>query len=172
MNNILNMNLVYNILHAMTLPPRPGYKANQQLFHAISPTPTNDGYILRYLPQHRTRAQAAITQLLDRNLIRPTMSEGTSRSVPVPTTPVPNSETTIPCQAGELTKLIELRFTKPFCLSPPAASQLLPIQEHPIILRPVTIPSDFKLQFWLQALQQLFQNMAWDRWRYRNGIPK
>jgi len=165
------MNQWYTILHAMTLPPRPGHKANQPLFHAISPTPTNDGYLVRYLPQHRIRAQAALTQLLDCNLLRPAL-EGTSLSAPLPTTPLSNFEATTSGQAVDLERLNWSRFTESFCLSLPTAPQQLHIQDHLVILRPAIIPSHYKLQFWLQALQQLLQDTAWDRWRYRNGIPK
>jgi len=132
---------------------------------------TNNRYLVRYLPQHRIRAQAALTQLLDCNLLRPAL-EGTSLSAPLPTTPLSNFEATTSGQAVDLERLNWSRFTESFCLSLPTASQQLHIQDHFVILRPAITPSHHKLLVWLQALQQLFQNMAWDRWQYRNGIPK
>jgi len=55
--------LLYDTLWALTLPQSPAHQLRKPLFHAISPSTTNDGYLVRYLPQYCALAQAAIAKL-------------------------------------------------------------------------------------------------------------
>jgi len=62
-------------------------------------------------------------------------------------------------------------FTMPFC--PFSLPLYQKITHMPILLSlHCHHPNNHNLSCWLHAFQQLFRNMAWDRWRYQNGISQ
>jgi len=161
---------LYDTLRAMTLPPGLAAQPGKPLFHAISPTATNDGYLVRYLPKYRVPAQAAI----DRLSPSPTTTLATlastpllsnDRNLPEPGTP--------PCSPGHMEAIemwIKARFCTPFSPGSQPAPYLPSFIALSIPSRPAPNPSHYKLLPWLEALRQQLQNTAWDRWRYRNGV--
>jgi len=64
--NPCKLDLVYQTLHDMTLPSGLASLPSKPLFHAISPMVNKEGYLVQYLPQYSTQAQAVIAQLKDR----------------------------------------------------------------------------------------------------------
>jgi len=137
------------------------------LFHAISPSPSKDGYLVRYLPQFRAPAQAAIARLQN----RPTAIQAGPISLPItskdPSIPPPckPSRVTSATEAG--IQWIWSRFNTPYSLSCSPKSIL---STHPMTVSLTPSPSHHKLCPWLAALIQKSQDTAWDRWRYRNGV--
>jgi len=71
-----------------------------------------------------------------------------------------------------LYKIFELWFTVPFCASPSLQPQPNYPSVHPFSQHMANITGHHNLYRWLLDFQQLFQNMAWDWWRYQNGIPE
>jgi len=65
---------LYDTLRAMTLPLSQANQLRKPLFHAVNPSPTNDGYLVRYLPQYQAPAQAAITCLYNQPMATPASS--------------------------------------------------------------------------------------------------
>jgi len=63
-----------------------------------------------------------------------------------------------------------LQFTIPFWLHSLPQVKYHYKQAHFRLSSTTTIPSNYRQYQWLQALWQLLQNTAWDRWRYLNGI--
>jgi len=176
-NNSISQNTplpMYNTLRAMKLSHWMAAKSAQPLFHAISPMATKDGYLVRYLPQYATQARAAIAKLLNQFPRRPIAPAVTVTTTITPLQPQPSSTgaTTTPSLQDVLDKWFEIRFVKPWYVS------TCPIQQPYITGTQHTThssapsPSCYQLYHWLLALQQLFQNTAWDRWRYRNGITQ
>jgi len=91
-----------------------------------------------------------------------------------PSSPQQNAVTT-QIQSPVLVALYDilgLWFTVPFCPIPPPLSQQFYICTHLSSLCIANIPGHHNLYHWLLAFQQLFQNMAWNWWRFQNGIPQ
>jgi len=165
---------LYDTLRAMKLSHLMAAKLAQSLFHAISPMATKDGYLVRYLPQYTTQARAAIAKLphqVPRMLIAPAVTI-TTATMPLQPHPSSTGATIIPSLQDVLNRLFEIRFTEPWYV------RLRPIPQpgitgaHHTIHISAPSPSRYQLYHWLLALWQLFQNTAWDRWRYRNGITQ
>ena len=160
------MDLVYQTLHAMTVPSGLANCMGKPLFHAISPMATKEGYLVCYLPQYKTQAQTVIAQLSKSLMKQPAAPVSKAPTGPLITS-VP---TTVPSPLRELDTWIGLQFCAPFFLD----SISKPHPSVACVLWPpcVTINQSSKHNFlrWLAALWQLLQNTAWDWWRYQNGI--
>ena len=160
---------LYNNLQAMMIPHWQANKPAQPLFHAISPMVNKGGYLVHYLPQHRIKAQAAIAAIATRHPAEPTPPIIANCSMARPIQPVPHLASTGPHPQADIDNAFRLQFTMPFGLNPTSHSQQsctqFSMQYHRI-----PQPSNYKLFQWLQALGQLSQNTAWDRWRYQLGI--
>jgi len=149
----------------------PHWQANkpaQPLFHAISPMVTKGGYLVRYLPQHCIKARAAIAAIATHHPAGPTPPIVTNPSTARTNRPVSHLAASVPPQ-DDLDTVFRLKFTMPFGLDPTSNSQQLCTQVSMLYHR-TPQPSNYKLFQWLQALGQLSQNTAWDRWRYQLGI--
>jgi len=161
---------LYNNLRAMTLPLSLAKQPRKPLFHAVSPTATNDGYLVRYLPQYRVPVQAALDRLTNRPMTIQVAFDSKSvpcqdRKIPIPSTP--------PRSSGYLEAIdqgFKSHFCQPFFLSSPPNPQPSILSAHFISFSPAPCPSHHKLLPWLVALRHRFQNTAWDRWRYCLGV--
>jgi len=164
---------LYDTLRAMKLSHWMAAKSAQPLFHAISPMATKDGYLVRYLPQYATQAHAAIAKLSHQV---PRMPIAPAVTITTTTTLQPHSSskgaTTTSSLQDALDRLFEIRFTEPgYVHLRPIPQPCITGAHHNIHTRAPS-PSSYQLYNWLLALWQLFQNTAWDRWRYRNGITQ
>jgi len=162
---------LYDTLREMTLPPSQANQRRKPLFHAVSPSPTEDGYLVRYLPQYRAPAQAAITRLYNQpvtTLVGSASQPTTSKNLQNPALGVSSSA---PNFAEAAFQGIWSRFNIPYLSSLTPQPHLTSPSTHPINFSPTPSPSHYKLFTWRAALLQKFQNTAWDRWRYRNGVP-
>jgi len=175
-NNSLNQSYLtrplYDILRDMKLSQWLATKSDQPLFHAISPMATKDGYLVRYLPQYGAQACEAIAKLPHQHTRRPTVLKGLTTAMPLQSNPNYTGATTAPSPQEALDKLFATRFTKHCYLSLLPTPHLYTTGVHQATHRRAPGPSSYQLYQWLLALWQLFQNTAWDRWRYRNGITK
>jgi len=158
---------LYNTLRAMTLPLSQDNQARKPLFHAVSPSLTKDGYLVRYLPQYRAPVQAALARLYN----QPTAIPASPISPPITST---DPSIPSPCEPSRGTSSTEAvfqgiwsRFNTPCPFSRPPRSNF---SAHPMTISPTPSPSHYKLFPWLAALLQKSQDTAWDRWRYRNGV--
>jgi len=161
---------LYDSLRAMTLPPSQANQLRKPLFHAVSPLPNNDGYLVRYLPQYRSPAQAAITRLYNQpmtTLVGSASPPITSKNLQNPSLGISSST---PNYAEAAIKEIWSCFNTPYLSSQTPQSHLTSLSTHPINFSPTPSPSHYKLFTWLAALLQKFQNTVWDRWWYRNGV--
>jgi len=137
------------------------------LFHVVSPSLTKDGYLVRYLPQYRAPVQAAMARLYNQPiaiLASPISPPITSKDPSIPSL----------CESSRVTSSIEAviqgiwsQFNTPDPFSRPPNSNL---SAHPMTISPTPSPSHYTLFPWLAALLQKFQDTAWDRWRYSNGV--
>jgi len=161
---------LYNTLRAMTLPPGLAKQSRKPLFHAINPTKTNDGYLVRYLPQYQVLAQAAIDGLLN----KPRTTPNASVSVPVTckdqNTPASDTTPRSPGHMDAIDQWILSRFNTPLSPGSKLTLQQPSSSTQSIPFGPDPSPCHHKLLPWLAALRQQFLNTAWDRWRYRNGV--
>jgi len=166
---------LYNSLRAMTLPPGLVKQSSKPLFHAISPSETNDGYLVRYLPQYRVLAQAAIEGLCKQSMTKPIALA----SLPLPCMDqnAPAQDTT-PSPIGHMDAIAQWMksrfntlFNTPFSPSLKPILHLSSFSAHSAPFSPEPSPCHHKLRSWLAALRQQFLNTAWDRWQYRNGVP-
>jgi len=163
---------LYDILWTLTLPPSPANQSRKLLFHAVSPSRTNDGYLVRYLPQYRVQAQAAIACLLNRptvNLIGPNCLPITSKE---PAIPLPSVSSSQLCYMEAIEQWIRARFHTALPTRQSLASNITRFSIYPITLRSSLSPSAHKLLSWLATLIQKFQDTAWDRWWYCNGVEQ
>jgi len=159
---------LYETLQAMTLPPSQANKIRKPLFHAVSPSPTNDGYQVRYLPQYRAPAQAAIARLYNQPKTIPVGSISPPITSQNPSLPSPSEAPKVPSYIEVVAQWIWSRFNTPCRFSgPPTSNPSI----HLIAFSPTTSPCHHKLFPWLTALKQKYQDTAWDKWRYRNGVP-
>ncbi len=158
--------------------------SKDHLFYAVSPVTSSDKVIVRFLPQHQTKVEKVISHLV-RHLpgifmgwAIPQRLPSPTRSVPVATThprtfPVNTVTALDPQVAGHqevLDKYFWLTFLAAFKpISMPVSKQSF-IHSDPVACTQITSPCNHVLYRWLQALAQLFQNMAWDKWRYQIGI--
>jgi len=163
-------NLVYQTLQDIALPSGMANSFGKPLFHAISPMATKEGYLVRYLPQYTTQAQAMITQLSD-SLLKHTVALVSTAPLGIPSPPpTSTARTPPPRQLVDLDKWLGLQFCLPFGLDSLPSPQLSGASTllHPC--NTLNKPSNHNISRWLAALWQLFQNTAWDRWRYQNGV--
>jgi len=112
-HNPCNLDLVYQTLWDMTLPSGLANLLGKPLFHAISPMVTKEGYLVQYLPQYCTQAQAVIAQLEDRLSQHPIASVTQS---PPNITPTPQPLIVPMAASSSLVELdiwIGLRFCTP-----------------------------------------------------------
>jgi len=161
--------LIYQTLRDIALPSGLANSSGKPLFHAISPMATKEGYLVHYLPQYTTQAQAVITQLLDsllKHIVAPVIMAptGITQTPPTPTTLTP------PCHLVELDTWIGLQFCMPFCLDPISSPQQPGACILQLLHNTINKPSNHNIPQLLAALWKLFQNTAWDRWWYQNGI--
>jgi len=160
-------NLV-DTLRAMTISSWQANKQAQPLFHAISPMVTKGGYLVRYLPQHRIKARAALAPFVQCHPAGPERPIATTPAMDRQIQPV-NHPASLGHPQDNLDKLFRLQFIVPFGLGPASKSPKLCMHASRLNLR-IPTPSTYQLLRWLRALGQLFQNIAWDRWRYQLGI--
>jgi len=157
---------LYNSLRSLTVPLSLANHGRKPLFHAISPSTTMDRYLVRFLPQYKAPAQAAIARLL----LQPTTKLVCKDSLPAHKDlhkPVTSESPSTTGYMAVLDSWMQLRFTSPFTSS----TLLTPhLPSRSTLKRPPPSPSHHKLLPWLSALRQKLQNTAWDRWRYRNGV--
>jgi len=116
--------LMYQTLQDITLPFGMANSLGKPLFHAISPMATKEGYLVRYLPQYTTQAQAVITQL-SASLLKHTMA--LVSMAPLGISPPPPSSTTgtpPPRHLVDLDTWLGLQFCMPFCLDSLPSPQL------------------------------------------------
>jgi len=158
---------LYDTLRAMTLPLSQDNQARKPLFHAVSPSLTKDGYLVRYLPQYRAPVQAALARLYN----QPTAIPASPISPPITST---DPSIPSPCEPSRGTSSTEAvfqgiwsRFNTPCPFSRPPRSNF---SAHPMTISSTPSPSHYKLFPWLAALLQKSQDTAWDRWQYRNGV--
>jgi len=163
---------LYDTLRAMKLAHWSAAKSAQSLFHAISPMATKDGYLVRYLPQYATQARAAITKLFHQYPRKPFAPVVMKMAWPSQPNPSSTGATTVFSPQDALDQLFTTRFTKSYYLSPIPIIQLYPTGAQQTTHSRAPGPSHYQLYHWLLALQQLFQNTAWDRWQYCNDITK
>jgi len=162
--------LVYQTLRDIALPlGMANAFGTKSLFHAISP---KERYLVCYLPQYTTQAKAVLTQLsnsLLKHFVAPVSMAPLGISTPPPPPP-PMAHTPPPHQLVELDTWIDLQFCMPFCLD--TLSSPHPSGDGILQLPCDTLskPSYHNILQWLAALWKLFQNTAWDRWWYQNGI--
>jgi len=162
---------LYNSLRALTVPQSLANHGCKPLFHAISPSTTNDGYLVCFLPQYKALAQAAIARLL----ISPTTTPACSDSLPSTKESHISVTSTSSSKPGDMEVLdqwMQLRFTSPAFPSTHSTPHLTRGRAHPNMFRPPPSSSHHKLVPWLTALRKKLQNTAWDWWRYRNGVVK
>jgi len=162
--------LLYNTLWALTLPPSPANQLCKPLFHAISPSISNDRYLVCFLPQYCALAQAAIARLSILPTKTPVSLASPSVTSKDPPTPLSRAASSPTGYMETLDQWIWLQFNTPFLPSSQPISQPTNCSAHPITLRLTPSSSHHKLLPWLVALKQKFQNTAWDRWRYQNGV--
>jgi len=152
----------------------PRWQANQSarlLFHAISPRATEDRYLVHYIPQYSTQVRAAITQLSEQ-FPNTTITPATLvQPMPALTKLATMSKPKAPYQQAEQ-KPIGLRNNMVNCFCPLPSSQPYNTSTEPNNYNIVNSASHHQLCRWLLALWQLFQNTAWDKWRYRNGVQE
>jgi len=162
---------LYDTLQAMRLPPHPANQSRKPLFHAISPTTRNDGYWVRYLPQYRAPVKAAIDRLPNCSTTAPAtlVSQTLPRTDPHNT--VTSTLSKAPGHMDAFDQWIQSRFSVPIFCSWQLNPNLPHYSAYSTVFRPVpSTPSHHKILPWLTALRQQFQDTAWDRWRYCNGV--
>jgi len=167
------------LLHNPLLTPQ-----EDQLFYAVSPVPSSDKVIVRFLPKHKTRVDKVIDHLarqrsgLSIERITPQLSRSPRHSAPeVPTCPrtllsipVPALDPQIAGHQEALDKYCWQKFCMAFELPSPLLSRRPSIHSLPILCNLNNFPCKHVLHRWLRALRKLFQNTAWDKWRYQIGI--
>jgi len=165
------------LLHS-SLPTPP----ECHLFYAVSPSAQLDEFIVRFLPQHRTKVEQVILHLV-KKLPGIQVGSTTPSSLPSPpprpiVTPSPRPhqpkpasdlQPTVAAQQKVLDKVFKQRFTKAID-NPPSTPKDSFNCKDPRQQSFPAISSTYKLNQWLQALQQLLQNTAWDKWGYLIGI--
>jgi len=118
----------------------------------------------------KKQAQTVIAQLSKSLMKQPAAPVSKAPTGITQTPPIISVPTTLPSPLRELDTWIGLQFCVPFFLD----SISKPHPSGACVLWPpcVTINQSSKYNFlrWLAALWQLFQNTAWDWWRYQNGI--
>jgi len=162
---------LYNSLRALTVPLSLANHSCKPLFHAISPSTTNDGYLVCFLPQYKALAQAAIARLL----ILPTTTPACPDSLPSNKESHISVTSTSSSKPGDMEVLdqwMQLRFTSPILPSPNSTPHLTRGRAHPNRFRPPPSSSHHKLVPWLTALRKKLQNTAWDWWRYEMGYSR
>jgi len=158
----------------------------QQLFHAVSPMVKKEGYIVRYLLQHSTEARTTLDQIpvlvlgthvgLPPPSYRETVTATDQERPPSGRTPPPmqrGTVLTLPLahrQTEELDRLFTSKFTEPYYYNPLPLPQSHRTSAQHEYYSTAPGPSNYQLNHWLLALWRLFQNTAWDRWQYQNGI--
>jgi len=164
---------LYDTLWAMRLPPCMANHSSKPLFHAISPSINNDGYLVCYLPQNWPPVKAAIGHLPNQSSTTP--ASPVSKPVPskAPHPPVTSTSLMVPSYIEALDQWIWSHFHTPFFFS----SQPIPNQPsfslHSIVFRSAPRPpSHHKILPWLVTLRLQFQDTAWDRWWYHNGVSQ
>jgi len=161
---------LYDTLRAMKPPPSLAKQPSTPLFHAISPTATNDGYLVRYLPRYRVPALAAIDRLPNQ-FAAPPVASGT---MTVPSKGQNSSASSVlthlPGHMGEIDQWIMLHFSNPFALGFKPIPQSSSFSTLRLPFSPAPLPSHYKLHPWLAALRIKLQNTAWDKWRYSIGV--
>jgi len=154
------------------------------LFYAVSPVPASDEIIVRFLPQHQLKVDKVLSQLVRHlpgiNIGRaipprpmpPTDSTPVVRSLPrtLPGKPVTTLDPQVAGYQEALDKYFPLKFPTVFKLFSTPVSKQSFIHSDPIISNLTILPCKHVLYRWLQALGQLFQNTAWDKWQYQIGI--
>jgi len=156
---------------------------NQKPFHAVSAMAKKVGFIIRYLPPHHDAAQTVMARI-SANLLG--ISEGPNQSVSykpqVPSAPptannpssapVPHQQLAVMHLATAQSKLkLNCGMTqksRPKCTLSHEVGKPMQQREGPIAR--TTSPSHNDKYRWLVAVLKYFQNTAWDKWRYRNGI--
>jgi len=162
---------LYETLCEMRLPRQQANQSAQPMFHAISPRATEDRYLVHYIPQYSTQVRAAITQLSEQF---PNTTITPVAMVP-PMPALTKFATTSKPKAlyqQEEQKPIGLRNNTVNCFCPLLSSQPYNTSTEPNSYNIVNSTSHHQLHHWLLALWQLFQNTAWDKWRYRNGVQE
>jgi len=165
------------LLHS-SLPTPP----ECHLFYAVSLSAQLDEFIVRFLPQHRTKVEQVILSLVKKlpgiqvgsNALSSLPSPPPRPIVtpsPRPHQPKPSSDLlpTVAAQQKVLDKVFEQRFTKAIDDSP-SIPKFSFNRKDPRQQSSPAISSAYKLNQWLQAIKQLLQNTAWDKWGYLIGI--
>jgi len=154
------------------------------LFYAVSPVTSSNKVIVRFLPQHQTKVEKVISHLVQylpgifmgrpipQRRPSPTLSVHVATTLPK-TFPVKTVLALDPQVAGHqaaLDKYFWLKFLAAFKpISIPVSKQSF-IHSDPLSCNQNTSSCKHVLYRWLQALGQLFQNTAWDKWQYQIGI--
>ncbi len=145
-----------------------------------------EGYIIHYLLQHSTEALTTLGQIpalvLGMYVGTPqpshckTVTATDQERPPSGRTPPPmqrGTALTLPlanCQTEELDRWFTSRFTEPYYSNPLPLPQPHRTSAQQAYYSTAPGPSNYQLNHWLLALWRLFQNTAWDRWQYQNGI--
>jgi len=163
-----------------SLPTAP----ENHLFYAVSPSAKSDKFTVRFLTQHRKNVERILARLVTHlpgiqggSMSQQNMAK-TTPSHPVATMPQTiqhnkqktNLATPVERAYEALETIFARKFTRAFEPNPPANSKLSFVHSDPITSRTIIPTSNHKLYHWLKALLTLFQNTAWDRWRYQLGI--
>jgi len=156
------------------------------LFYAVSPATSMDKIIVRVLPQHRTKAETVISRLVSHLPgVNVSPKELQNLAQRIPSAPAPTTPSTVPPpqpvlmvnpfianHQAALDKFFRLKFIISCDLFPTLKPQLFLFHSDPPPGNRTTgpFPSSHNLYQWLRALRQLFQNTAWDRWRFQIGV--
>jgi len=156
-------------------------EATQKPFYAVSAMVKKAGFIIRYLPQHHDSAQTIMARIL---ATLPAASAGTYLPVTnksqVPSVPskAPSSVVGTQQQSAEShVAIAQLQLqlhsrttqnTRPKRTLRDDVSK--PMQQRKWPIACTTSPSHNDKHRWLVAVLKYFQNTAWDKWRYCNGI--
>ncbi len=156
-------------------------EAVQKPFYAVSAMVKKVGFIIRYLPQHHDSAQKVMTRILatfpgaPAETYQPVSHTSQAPSVPPKVTGselVSHQQSEAPNSAiAQLQLQSNIRTTqipRPKCTLSNDVSK--PRQQHECPRAQTTSPSHNDKYRWLVAVLTYFQNTAWDKWRYCNGI--
>jgi len=161
-------------------PTPPKY----HVFYAVSFLPHWDKIIVRFLPQYRTKADKVISSLVQRlpgiqvgSTIPLTPQQSIQNTTSAPTSPLtpliqlgPKLDQHVASHLADLNQLFLLTFTVALELPSPGLTLWSFTPCHWIKGHMIAPPSKHRLVWWLQAVLQLLQNTAWDKWRYQIGV--
>ncbi len=162
---------LYDTLWAMRLPLCLGNQSRKPLFHAISPSITNDGYLVCYLPQYWAPVKAAIDWLPKPVLYNTGFSCQQACAQQGSTSSSHQCIIKGPQIHGSIRSvdMITILCTLPPSMQP--TPNLPSFCAHSIVFRPaLSLPAITKSSHGLPHCGSSFR-ILWDRW-YHNGVSQ